>query len=474
VGGSGCIAESQIMGIGTASHELGHGLGLPDLYDISGQTQGVGEWGLMGSANYRSLLSPGHFDAWCKEAMGWVAVRELTAAGSYQLGPVVTGDTVFLIRPRASNPRGEYFLLENKQPFGSDSDNLLVGGSLTGPKVGGLLVWHIDSLKIVSRGLSMGNSVNAGYPHGVSLIQADALSQLDITSQAGGNRGDAGDPYPGRTANRALLSGTNPGARMNATDWVSGTGPSAGFGLTDIQQLGSNGPVSLTLAFETIVRASDTLARVRVGGQSFHRYQAIVPQDTGVTVSVDSAQTSDDARARFAFVSWSDGGARTHGITLASVGDSLVAALDASYQLLVNTSGAGNVAASPAADLGAGTFFPAGSSVRLVVSTGPDSVFEGWTGDTATRRDTLVLSMRRPYSLSASFAPRLQVAAIAPSAGVMGAPYSLPLPAQGGTGKYFWTLLGGKVPPGLFVDGTGSVAGTPEGTGTFDLTLQVT
>ncbi|HKW50351.1 MAG TPA: M6 family metalloprotease domain-containing protein, partial [Candidatus Eisenbacteria bacterium] len=47
-----------LISIGVFCHEFGHVLGLPDLYDLSGtpdDTEGVGEWDLMGSGVYTHL-----------------------------------------------------------------------------------------------------------------------------------------------------------------------------------------------------------------------------------------------------------------------------------------------------------------------------------------------------------------------------------------------------------------------------------
>ncbi|HLB37018.1 MAG TPA: M6 family metalloprotease domain-containing protein, partial [Gemmatimonadales bacterium] len=318
VGGGGaqqCVDPNEIMGIGTASHELGHGLGLPDLYDVSGQTQGAGEWGLMGSANYRSLVSPGHFEAWSKEQLGWVVVRELTAPATYQLGPVVTGDTVMMIRPRGANPRGEYWLLENKQAVGSDVANMLE--SETRSKRGGLAVWHIDSLKIAAARAN--NSVNAGFPHGVALVQADGLGQLDLTTSNGGNRGDDGDPFPGTTSNPNYSRSTTPAASKNYD------GVFAGFGVLGASQEVPNGVMSFRFGYATVIWASDTLAQVRVSGDLTHRYEDVISPDSAITVSVADSQASADGRAWFRFASWSDGGAIEHAVTAATVGDTLVA-----------------------------------------------------------------------------------------------------------------------------------------------------
>jgi hypothetical protein len=469
VGGEACRDSTQIMGIGTASHELGHGLGLPDLYDTGpgGSTQGIGEWGLMGSANYTSLLSPGQFDAWCKDQLGWVVVRPLTATGTYSLGGVVSTDSIFLIRPRGGNPRGEYFLLEHKKAEGSDTYNMMVGSSSQGPKQGGLLVWHIDSLKLATNGFIQGNTVNAGIPHGVALVQADDRGQLDRMPAGGGNRGDAGDPYPGTRDNHGLSKLSAPAAALNAD------GSFPGFALSSVSVLG--GRASFDLALATVIRPNDTLAVVRVNGNDYHRFfDLLKPAPDEDTVEVVSPQTAPDGRARYVFASWSDGGARMHTVTAASIPDSLVATLDAQYQLKVAQAGTGAIAASPSADLAGGEFFSAGSVVTLTAVAGPDSVFDGWSGDTLSSRDTLVLTMRRPFTLSATFAPLLKAVAETPPTAIMGAAYTHQLPVQGGTGVYQWTLTGGDLPAGLYVYTDGRVAGTPEETGAFDVTVRVT
>jgi len=235
---AGCASPSQISGIGTTAHEFGHAIGLPDLYDGGGGTEGIGEWGLMGSGGYTSANSPAHLSAWSKERLGWVAVTPLTAAGTQTVPPVVSGDTIYLVRPPpgVANPRGEYFLLENKQAAGSDTANMLTGGN-AGPKQGGLLVWHIDSLKITTGG----NGVNFGAPHGVALEQADGLGHLDLTS--GGNRGDGGDAYPGSTVQTAFTDATNPAARLNAGE------AAAGIVIDSIRSVGTGAGIALRLRF---------------------------------------------------------------------------------------------------------------------------------------------------------------------------------------------------------------------------------
>ncbi|GBD32817.1 Immune inhibitor A [bacterium HR33] len=463
-GGDSCTDSTEIMGIGTAAHELGHGLGLPDLYDTGGETEGIGEWGLMGSANFRSLYSPGHLSAWSKERLGWVLVRELKSRGSYALGPVVTGDTVFLIRPKGANPRGEYFLLENKQAFGSDSANLLHPSRRAGPKLGGLLVWHIDSAKVAVAGPPFANSVNSGAIHGVRLLQADGTRDLEGRI----NRGDAGDPYPGLTGNNALGRATNPQAAKNHD------GLFAGFALTNIRQ-NSDLSVAFDLSFGTVIRASDTLAVVLVDGQPYRRFHDVLDAGSAHTVSIESPQVTGDGRARFEFVSWSDGGAQTHEFVASDDLDSLVAAVDAWYLLRVQASGKGTVSSSsPRDSLAAGVFLSAGSLVRLIAAKGEGQVFDGWSGDTVTLRDTLDLVMNRPFDLVANFAPVLVVGSTSMPAGIMGARYQHQIPVTGGTGQYRWQLVSGALPKGLLWFTNGVIDGRPEETGTFNAVGRVT
>ena len=122
VGGAnfGCDT-TDVMPVGTVAHEHGHGFDLPDLYDTYGSSEGVGEYSLMGSGNYTSALSPSRMDAWSLSQLGWVNVVPLTLSGDQQFGGAPVSDTTFYARVRGPNPRGEYFLLENRQGLESDS-----------------------------------------------------------------------------------------------------------------------------------------------------------------------------------------------------------------------------------------------------------------------------------------------------------------------------------------------------------------
>ena len=63
--------------IGIMAHELGHDLGLIDLYDTDGSSQGIGNWSIMAGGSWNGVVYPGdspaHFDPWSKFFEGWIS-----------------------------------------------------------------------------------------------------------------------------------------------------------------------------------------------------------------------------------------------------------------------------------------------------------------------------------------------------------------------------------------------------------------
>jgi M6 family metalloprotease-like protein len=236
VGGAAACSAGAIMPIGTVAHETGHAFGLPDLYDTdlrsASVTQGIGEWGVMGSGNYTQPYSPAGFDAWSLTELGWVAVDTMPATGGVDLAPIATGNSVLFVGIPGTD---EYFLLENRQAIGSDTAQLNPAcrfGTRSCAKGPGLLIWHIDGGQVAAHGFRQDNRVNTGPIHGVALVQADGLNQL---RQPGGkNRGDAGDPWPGSSGAVTFGPETSPPALDNS-------GATAGFVLDSIEQVAPMG-----------------------------------------------------------------------------------------------------------------------------------------------------------------------------------------------------------------------------------------
>ena len=73
--------QPENAGVGVISHEYGHDLGLPDLYDsISGTDTDVGWWDLMSTGSHSGQLFqtlPTHMGAWSKYVLGWIEPKVL-------------------------------------------------------------------------------------------------------------------------------------------------------------------------------------------------------------------------------------------------------------------------------------------------------------------------------------------------------------------------------------------------------------
>lgn len=170
------------MHIGVLAHETGHALGLPDLYDYDGSTQGIGAWGLMGTGSHTAKFSPAHLSAWEKEQLGWVRVSWLRTGNPISLPPVERDPEIY--RYDLPNGSGEYLLLENRQKIGADK-------RLPGH---GLLAWRVDP----ERG-ELGAWNSDERRPAVTLLEADGRRDL-----ARGGRADASDPYPGALQKQIL------------------------------------------------------------------------------------------------------------------------------------------------------------------------------------------------------------------------------------------------------------------------------
>ncbi len=180
-----------ITTIGVICHELGHGLGLPDLYDTDGSSDGIGDWGLMGhgSWNYHNVPgdSPAHLTGWSKLQLEWVNPSVLDDYhGSLAFDEVELHEDIGIY----NNPVRkdiEYFLFENRQKTGYDS-------ALPGH---GLLIYHIDEQARQSD----------DYHRKVHIVEADNDNALD---EYKGDRGSDGDPFPGKTKNTYFTSWSTP------------------------------------------------------------------------------------------------------------------------------------------------------------------------------------------------------------------------------------------------------------------------
>jgi M6 family metalloprotease-like protein len=405
---SGCDGTA-IMPVGTIAHETGHVFGLPDLYDTdqSSRTEGIGEWGLMGSGNFARAYSPASYDAWSLTEMGWVTLRELIQDQTVTTGARQLSDTVFLARTTTPS---QYFLIENRQAVQSDSAQM--NPTFPKKKSPGLLLWLIDTDRI-AQGRSS-NRINTGSVQGIALVQADGLNQLRTPGSR--NRGDAGDAYPGSTGNTRLGFATNPSSRDNFNGY-------AGFAIDRIEPLGGG-----TMRFRYLRRepsqflAARSGVTIQVNGQSGNRYEEVFPSGETVSLAADTVQTVTGGRTIARFLAWSNGGARIQQLISGTRPDTVVASFTAAHRVQVTPQGGGTATASVQGDLAVGVFVEEGSAVTLTAATQQGLLFLGWQGDTLATDPTLRLPMQRPYDVFAVWLPEQQVPIPDATDDLLGAP----------------------------------------------------
>ncbi len=201
--------------VGTPVHEMGHVLGLPDLYDTDdsdGTSAGVGNWSVMGHGSYNrsspsaaASTKPAMLDAFSRYYEGWITPPEARGtANDLNVRPASeSSDAVRIL----DNPggvdwsfnqqsgEGEYFLAEYRKQTGWDA----------GIPACGLLVWHIDETRTSS------NKANADEGRKlVDLEEADGRDDLDANS----NQGDGGDPFGGSSGKYDFTATSYPGTSL--------------------------------------------------------------------------------------------------------------------------------------------------------------------------------------------------------------------------------------------------------------------
>ncbi|MGH7591485.1 MAG: InlB B-repeat-containing protein, partial [Gemmatimonadales bacterium] len=291
-----------------------------------------------------------------------------------------------------------FYLIENREPLNSDSgmtSGLLSAGTKKGP---GLLVFHVDQT-IMNAGMA-NNDVNSQAAHGgneaLELLQADGLNQL--RTPGGGNRGDAGDPYPGTSNNRTIGYTTNPNLILHS-------GALAGFKVDSIYQVTPDGPVTFRFikAAPWLVTSNQAAlsAKVIVNGDTATTYREIFVTSDTVHLSVPDSQLVSAGRVRLLFSSWSDAGARSHAVVAGSGPDTLTVLMTPQYQARALINGSGTVDGPVGDTTTAGVFST--DTVTLTATPTGGATFLGWKGDTTTTNATLALPMTRPYRVLAAF-----------------------------------------------------------------------
>ena len=135
--GYGSLAD-KMVGIGTACHEFGHAMGLPDFYDTDYDTNGIAGgligFSLMDNGSYNNDgATPPYLSIEERILLGWLdgsALQEFSKSGDCTLGPVYENKAYKTL----TDQDGEYFVYECRDDSGWDAHL----------PAHGLLVYHVD------------------------------------------------------------------------------------------------------------------------------------------------------------------------------------------------------------------------------------------------------------------------------------------------------------------------------------------
>lgn len=187
------VVTAQPMPTSTVAHELGHYLGLPDLYDVNYTSYDpdatvdqfpwlaydVGEISLMAGGSWGNYIAdsgetvfvPVSFDPFFLEQLGYIEPVEVAADGTYDVSTLWSDEGYRCLRVPTST-EGEYYLVENRQYESFDrglTSSYRAERHKDKPQyyneTGGVVIWHIDQGIVDARGTTaddplLGNTVN--------------------------------------------------------------------------------------------------------------------------------------------------------------------------------------------------------------------------------------------------------------------------------------------------------------------------
>lgn len=258
---------NTIRDIGVVCHEMGHLLGLPDMYStiissmvpMLGQWNGMGEYSVMAmgawGASGTNPDQPTHFTGFEKAMLGWLNPVHVTVdlVGA-SIGDIETSGTIYcnfpfwptgppdlnlpqrFWMPSWTNwpPPIEGFIVENRQCIGFDSQ---LSGS-------GLLIYHMDGIVAQQDHFNGTPPFPNWYSNAVEWSENRPLLDLECADQTGmdhtfnaddldaqNNWGDAGDYFASTTA--GFDATTTPSS-------VSYNGAPSGFA---VRNIGASGAV---------------------------------------------------------------------------------------------------------------------------------------------------------------------------------------------------------------------------------------
>lgn len=177
--------KNKTAGIGTLCHEFSHCLGLPDMYDTSGNSgntstnYGMGSWDIMNNGSYNNGgYTPAGYTSWEKMMVGWLEPVELVSdAVVRDMKPLSEGGQSYIIYNPAY--RNEFYMLEHRTKNGWDKYI----------PAEGMLILHVDYDEKIFNTYNAPNT----FMEGINDHQRLTIFHADNTE---GDKNEATDPYP--------------------------------------------------------------------------------------------------------------------------------------------------------------------------------------------------------------------------------------------------------------------------------------
>ncbi len=274
--------KDHLATIGIMAHELGHLiLKLPDLYDTTYLSQGIGNFSLMAAGTWGFKTteiyqgqSPVHPDAWCKYTSGWVnPVVNSTGSVAFPAVGGIGATSANAVQMQTTSDPNQYFLFENRGQFGYDAglSGLMAAFPTAAGTPGGLAIWRIDESMRTATTLWTPNNIVAHKF--IDLKEADNVANMDANL----SRGDANDLYfLGNNSSFGDL--TSPNSKLYS-------GAATGITLSSISAPSQNmtGAFAILQSTQTITFTSAPTLLI-VGGTS----SLVATSTSGLTVTFSS------------------------------------------------------------------------------------------------------------------------------------------------------------------------------------------
>jgi M6 family metalloprotease-like protein len=486
--------------IGVFAHEMGHGLGLPDLYSTSSHRHtGAGRWDLMATGSWgcegNVPAFPCPMGAWSRSMLGWVAVEEISAPAGlteFVLPPVQTSGRV--LRVTSGNDSGNYLLLENRQRIGADAGLLEPG----------LLVWQIDPDQVSARW--PGNTVNADPGRmGVRLRTASGSQHLESLSGFG-LHGTRGDPYPGciKTSLQAYLDPAVPCGENDAFHAGSNSraesfgGSPLGITILGVERVGG-APFDIRFQLSTrwtqvellAVEGTAPVSPGPFGVDGAARDPSLGPLTAApfqeLLLEAPGGASVEDG-IRVGFEGWEDGGVERSRPFSVGVTDTVLVAAYGGREARVrwipsvpggSTPTPGLLVTTPVGDGpptpgGNGTWFPLGTEVTFQADPRQGFRFIDWTGSFSGSPNPVSRVVDGPFDVAARFEVVFGFDEPSPSAAFEAAlPVELILFVSEANFPIRWELVEGELPHGLeLIASGGNIRGTALEAGVFTVTVR--